>query len=125
MKNYNKEDALKIIINAAIEYEERLRDNHFLIIYSQNNKISAVQVGFRDSNYLHMTGVKSRLSAPVFYDSCIKKKLSERDFEFDKNGRVQQKLMVLQYLPDLLYNNCMVGDFINSGICIKADKQKI
>lgn len=125
MKNYNKEDALKIIINAAIEYEERLRDNHFLIIYSQNNKISAVQVGFRDSNYLHMTGVKSRLSAPVFYDSCIKKKLSERDFEFDKNGRVQQKLMVLPYLPDLLYNNCMVGDFINSGICIKADKQKI
>ena len=121
MKNYNKEDALKIIIDVAIKYEERLRDNHFLIIYSQNNKINAVQVGFRDSNYLHMTGVKSRLSASVFYDSCVKKKLSERDFEIDKNGRVQQKLMVLPYLPDLLYNNCMIGDFINSGICIKAD----
>ena len=121
MKNYNKEDALKIIIDVAIEYEERLRDNHFLIIYSQNNRINAVQVGFRDSNYLHMTGVKSRLSAPVFYDSCIKRKLSERDFEIDKNGRAQQKLMVLPYLPDLLYNNCMSGNFINSGICIKAD----
>ena len=66
MKNCNKEEALKIIIDVAIKYEERLRDNHFLIIYSQNNKINAVQVGFRDSNYLHMTGVKSRLSAPVF-----------------------------------------------------------
>ncbi len=121
MKNYNKEDALKIIIDVAIKYVVRLRDNHFLIIYSQNNNINAVQVGFRDSNYLHMTGVKSRLSAPVFYDSCINKKLSERDFEIDKNGRVQQKLMVLPYLPDLLYNNCMIGDFINSGICIKAD----
>ena len=42
MKNYNKEDALKIIIDVAIEYEERLRNNHFLIIYSQDNKISAV-----------------------------------------------------------------------------------
>lgn len=30
-------------------------------------------------------------------------------------------MMVLPYLPDLLYNNCMIGDFINSGICIKAD----
>ena len=90
-------------------------------MYSQNNKINAVQVGFRDSNYLHMTGVKSRLSASVFYDSCIKRKLSERDFEIDKNGRAQQKLMVLPYLPDLLYNNCMIGNFINSGICIKAD----
>ena len=29
MKNYNKEDALKIIIDVAIEYEERLLDNHF------------------------------------------------------------------------------------------------
>ena len=66
MKNYNKEDALKIIVDVATEYEGRLRDNHFLIIYSQKNKISTVQVGFRDSNYLHMTGVKSRLSAPVF-----------------------------------------------------------
>ena len=66
MKNCNKEEALKIIIDVAIKYEERLRHNHFLIIYSQNNKINAVQVGFRDSNYLHMTGVKSRLSAPVF-----------------------------------------------------------
>lgn len=121
MKNYNKEEALKIIIDVAIKYEERLRDNHFLIIYSRNNKINAVQVGFRDSNYLHMTGVKSRLSAPVFYDSCIKRKLSERDFEIDKNGKAQQKLMVLPYLPDLLYNNCMIGYFINSGIFIKAD----
>lgn len=29
--------------------------------------------------------------------------------------------MVLPYLPDLLYNNCMIGEFIDSGICIKAD----
>ena len=29
MKNYNKEDALKIIVDVATEYEGRLRDNHF------------------------------------------------------------------------------------------------
>lgn len=121
MKNYNKEDALKIIIDTVTKYEGKLRDKHFLIVYSQDNKIKSVQVGFRDSNYLHMTGVKSRLSAPVFYDSCLKKKLSERDFEIDRNGKVQQKLMVLPYLPDLLYNNCMIGNFVNSGIFIKAD----
>lgn len=121
MKSYNKEDALKIIIDTVIKYEERLRNKHFLIVYSQGNKIRSAQVGFRDSNYLHMTGVKSRLSAPVFYDSCLKKKLSERDFEIDRNGKAQQKLMVLPYLPDLLYNNCMIGNFINSGIFIKAD----
>ena len=29
--------------------------------------------------------------------------------------------MVLPYLAELLYHHCMIGDFINSGICIRAD----
>ena len=29
--------------------------------------------------------------------------------------------MVLPFLHELLYHNCMIGDFIDSGICIKAD----
>lgn len=30
-------------------------------------------------------------------------------------------MMVLPYLAELLYHHCMIGDFINSGICIRAD----
>ena len=41
--------------------------------------------------------------------------------EMDSKGKVQQKLIVLPYLSELLYNNCMIGNFINSGIYIKAD----
>ena len=29
--------------------------------------------------------------------------------------------MVLPFLHELLYHNCMIGDFINSGILIKSD----
>lgn len=29
--------------------------------------------------------------------------------------------MVLPYLSELLYNNCMIGNFIKSGIYIRAD----
>lgn len=29
--------------------------------------------------------------------------------------------MVLPFLHELLYHNCMIGNFIDSGICIKAD----
>ena len=29
--------------------------------------------------------------------------------------------MVLPFLHELLYHNCMIGNFINSGICIRAD----
>ena len=43
------------------------------------------------------------------------------EFEVDKNGKVQQKLFVLPFLHELLYHNCMIGNFINSGIYIRAD----
>ena len=68
-----------------------------------------------------MTGVQTRLSAQQFYAACLESKLSEYDFEIDNKGKVQQKLVVLPYLAELLYHHCMIGDFINSGICIRAD----
>lgn len=113
--------ALKIIIEAAKKYEEKLNDRHFLIVYREGKDIKTASVGFRDMNFLHMTGVKTRLSAQQFYAACLESKLSEHDFEIDTKGKVQQKLMVLPYLADLLYHHCMIGDFINSGICIRAD----
>lgn len=121
MAKYDKKAALKIMIEAAKQYEEKLNDKHFLIVYREGKYIKTVDVGFRDMNFLHMTGVKTRLSAQQFYAACLESKLSEYDFEIDNKGKVQQKLMVLPYLAELLYHHCMIGDFINSGICIRAD----
>lgn len=72
-------------------------------------------------NFLHMTGVNTRLSAQQFYAACLESKLSENDFEIDNKGKVQQKLIVLPYLAELLYHHCMIGNFINSGVYIRAD----
>ena len=121
MAKYDKKAALKIMVEAAKSYEEKLNDKHFLIVYREGKDIKTVNVGFRDMNFLHMTGVKTRLSAQQFYAACLESKLSKYDFEIDNEGKVQQKLMVLPYLAELLYHHCMIGDFINSGICIRAD----
>jgi len=107
MKNYTKQEILKIILSVAKEYDEKLNDKHFKITYQKGKGKEEVVVGFRDMNFLHLTGIKT--------------KLSERDFEIDNKGKVQQKIAVLPYLPNLLYGNCMIGDFINSGIMIRAD----
>ena len=121
MAKFDKKAALKIIIEAAKKYEEKLNDKHFLIVYRERKDTKTVSVGFRDMNFLHMTGVKTKLSAQQFYAACLESKLSEHDFEIDNKGKVQQKLMVLPYLAEILYHHCMIGDFINSGICIRAD----
>ena len=70
---------------------------------------------------MHLTGVKTRLSASLFYSACISGKLSEKDFKLDNAGHAVQKLSVLPYLSGLLYNKCLLGEYINSGIYVRAD----
>ena len=121
MAKQDKKLALKIIIEAAKEYKNKLLNQHFMIIYKERGNYKYTYVGFRDLNFLHLTGVTTGLSAQQFFAACIDRKLSERDFEVDGQGKVRQKLTVLPYLSELLYNSCMIGDFIHSGIYIKAD----
>lgn len=118
---YDKNKAIDIIVNAAENYKKYLQDKIFLIIYQEKETTKTAEVAFRDNHFLHLTGVNTELTAKRFYEKCVNKKLSVADFELDRNGKTQQKLMVLPYLHDLLYHNCMIGNFINSGICIKAD----
>lgn len=118
---YDKKKALDIIIKAAQNYQKYLQDKTFLIIYQNGIKTDAVQVGFRSSHFLHLTGVVTKLSAQRFYEKCLNRKLSFQDIELDNKGKAQQKLFVLPFLHELLYHNCMIGNFINSGIYIRAD----
>ena len=118
---YDKTKAIDIIVKAANNYKLYLQDKVFLIIYKENAVTKTVQVEFRDSHFLHLTGVQTKLSAKRFYEKCINQRLSVEDFELEKGGKTQQKLTVLPFLHELLYNNCMIGNFINSGIYIKAD----
>ena len=113
--------AVSIIVQAAQNYKDFLQDKHFLIVYQEKEIVKIVQIEFRGNHFLHLTGVKTKLSAGRFYEKCLNHKLSGDDFELDKKGKAQQKLMVLPFLHELLYHNCMIGTFINSGICIRAD----
>lgn len=121
MKNYNVESALPVILQAAKDYDKKLKDRHFLIVYRTKEGLESSCVGFRSMHFLHLTGVKTRMSASMFYSACLSHRLSVKDISVDKKGKTQQKLAVLPYLSELLYHNCMIGDFIGSGISIKAD----
>lgn len=118
---YDKKKALAIIVSAAKKYQNNLLNKNFLIIYQALGKTEIVQVEFRDYHFLHLTGIKTKLSAQRFYEKCLNSKLSTEEIEMDQKGKVQQKLLVLPFLHELLYHNCMIGTFIDSGICIKAD----
>lgn len=117
----DKKKLLQIISKAAYDYEKHLNNKYFLIVFQEGRKIEYVQIGFRDMYFLHLTGVKTKLSAQRFYHACLHGKLAEKDVEFDSNGKVQQKLMALPHLHDLLYHPCWIGDFVNNGVVIRSD----
>ena len=84
---YDKNKAIDIIVNAAENYRKYLQDKIFLVVYLENASAQTVQVEFRDNHFLHLTGVFTKLSAKRFYEKCINRKLSPKDFELDKNGK--------------------------------------
>ena len=119
MKKYTKDEALKIIIAAAKEYDKKLNDKHFMIVYQVGKTVKMAEVGFRDMNFLHLTGINTKLSAPMFYSACISGKLSVNDISLDNQGKAQQKLMVLPYLskdqsieklPDIVKQKISIGE---------------
>lgn len=51
MKNYDAKQALSVIIKAARDYNDKLNDKHFLIVYQKLDIIETCCVGFRDMNF--------------------------------------------------------------------------
>ena len=117
----DKKRVISTIVEAASNYEKFLNNRNFLIVYKSEKTNEYVEVVFRSWHFLHLTGLKTKLTAIQFYEACIDNKLSEKDLILENNGKVRQKIQVLPYLHDLLYHNCMIGNFINSGIMIQAD----
>lgn len=118
---YDKQKALNIIIKATEDYQKYLQNKQFLILYQNEKSVESAKVCFRGNHFLHLTGVETDLTASRFYEKCIHKKLSVKEFDLDSKGKAQRKLAVLPYLGGLLYHDCLIGNFINSGVYIQAD----
>ena len=118
---YDKKRVIQIVTESAKNYDKFLNNKQFLIIYQTKTGTDYAEVCFREMNYKHLTGIKSSLTAIQFYEACKDSRLAEDEIDIDNEGKVRQKLSVLPYLHALLYHNCMIGDFINSGVMIQAD----
>ncbi len=121
MRKLDSKQVLQIITQTAQSYDILLNDKHFLIIYQTQKGVKFSCIGFRSFNYLHFTGIKTNLSANKFYEECLSHKLSDKNIILDNPNKIAQKLLILPHLPSLFYNNCMIGNFIGSGVSIKTD----
>ncbi len=136
----DKKRAINIITKAAESYHENLEDQKVLFIYGTPAEItkqiqskekllsslSAYEVAFHRSNFLHLTGVKVKgantASAINFYEKCLAHRLSESDFDLAKDGTTDQKLDVIEQMMKIKKSVAMIGDFTDRGPKLYSEK---
>ena len=77
-----KSAILKKIHNAAKNYQRYLAGKTFMYVYEGKS----IEVVFKNSSFLHLTGVNTKLRAKEFYKHAkTKNGLKVQEFFFDKN----------------------------------------
>ncbi|MCM1136826.1 MAG: PBECR4 domain-containing protein [Clostridium sp.] len=105
-KNSFKERVRLAMIENAKPYKDIFVDNEYLLYSEAFIGKSWYRIKADKSNYLHLTGVHTRLTAEEFFDKCWEGALKTEDFDFVKRhreeaavkGAVRKKIKVL---PDM------------------------
>lgn len=111
----NKEDAVAILYKSAELYEKNLANKNLLIVYrNEAGGVAEIELLFLKKHFLHLSGVqidRDSVSSTRFFNLCINKRLSVREFDFSPNGTTVQKLCVLNQLMSIPQKASMIGIF--------------
>lgn len=129
---FTKEEARKKVLNCAKEYQKKLLNKKFIIIYREreDNCIHYIEVIFYKRNYQHLTGIELidekgnvvHHQADNFYRKCIENKLGLDEFQLKKDGTAHLKLSALSALMDVTKITKITGDYNNIRPYLFVDK---
>lgn len=129
---FTKEEARRNVLNCAKQYQKKLLNKKFLIIYREkrDNSIRYIEVVFYERNYQHLTGLELidckgnvlRNQSVNFYRKCIENKLRTEEFRFKVDGTTQLKLSALPVLMDITKITKITGDYNHVRPYLFVDK---
>ena len=85
-----KQNVLTAICNGAKIYKDFFLNYEYQVYSKSFTKNSFYIISATKSNFLHLTGVNTQLSADQFFDKALNKSLTENDFDFTKKGRLKK-----------------------------------
>lgn len=117
----------------AEKYRDELAGRSLLFICMDKHKqISSLEVTFHGWNFMHLTGLKTggkslegregKIAAADFYNRCLARKLSPRDFEFSEDGTTHMKLDVLSTVLNRNLSAKMIGAYNSSKPRLYTEK---
>ena len=111
----SKKAALSILFTASESYRKNLIDQSLLFLcLDKHKRVYSLEVTFDASNFKHLTGVQTKLSAQHFYEMCIDRRLSTDDFSFAEDGTTIWKMEVLPRLISKNLSANMLGEYNGS-----------
>lgn len=117
-----KDRAIEILTDSAKVYDDLLKNKSYLIISYSNvfKSYRHFEIVFNSANFMHLTGVDTRLKPSVFYKKCLNNRLSKNDFELKNNGTTMLKLELLPKMFELnIYRT--IGDYSEFSDYIKIE----
>ena len=132
MHTYTTEEARKIVLNCAKQYDKNLKGKQYIILYKDRltNRLQYLEVRFEDINYQHLTGIemidsngkiRKNVSA-LFYKKCLRNTLKKDEICFKSDGTTHLKLLALPVIMDIQKVTKIAGDSNSSRTCVVADK---
>ena len=110
--NFNQQfDFKKALTDSAKSYFALL--DNLIVLKSDGfveNKIYKIR--FFDTNFLHLTGLKTKLSPKEFFDKCLSETISEDDYSF---GLKNDKKTIKRKLRNLIN----IGSFFKQEIMVQ------
>lgn len=132
MNTYTIEDARRIVMNCAKQYDKNLKDKKYIILYKnrQMNKIQHIEVQFEDINYQHLTGIEmidsfgtiQKNVSSLFYSKCIRNTLRKDEICFKTDGTTHLKLQALPVIMSIQKVTKIAGDYDGNRTYLVADK---
>ncbi len=108
------ENIRKTIVTCATEYKRTFSGKNYIHIYECNKSLYHIESEFLNTNYLHLTGIKTKLKPEDFFQQCVDNKISIRDIELKKDGTTELKISVLPSLKHIISCNALIGDYEQS-----------
>ncbi len=121
----NKQQTLKALQEAILLYEENLANKKILILYEVDKKVKKLEIIFKRSNFLHLTGISilnSSLNPTIFYKKLLNQRLSLSDFNIKSDGTTQLKIQILNQISTINRFINTAGDYQANRKFLVADK---
>lgn len=121
-RKYTKKEIIKILHQSAKKYQEKLLNKKIIFIYKNKDNLDFIEALFKDSNFMHLTGIKYKKGANQFFIDCIQSKINSNDIEIKNKIFTSLKLQILENAMSINKSAKRIGIYNDGKTNIKIEK---